>query len=309
LDLPIRLHAARWGRHSLGEVWLRLSTPFGLLSWTGKIMAGPPVRVLPGSERLNRLLDPESRAVWGAHRSRRLGDGHEFAELRPYVPGDRLRDLNWAATARRRQPFVNRHHPELTGEVVIALDAFEDGSTGSVDALSRAARTAWALVSLHLRANDRVGLAGMGESTQWLSPASGRVARYRLLDTLLRIGGEAADRVWAGRRRPPVSPAALIIALTPLCDDRTVETLLSWRARGRSVVVVVIDMLDLLADPASRADALARRLWRLELGRRTQELTQAAVPVVAAPAEGGVTPVITALRRARRASSTRGRRA
>jgi len=206
LELPIRLQASQWGRHTLGEVWLRLRLPFGLLTWTGKVGSGPAVRVLPSAERLDRILHPrDSRAVWGQHPSRRLADGHEFAELHPYVPGDRLRDLNWAATARLRKPVVNRHHPELAGQVVVALDAFNDGSTGSTEALSRAARAAWALTSMHLRANDRVGLVGLGGSMHWLPPASGRRARYRLMDVLLQVGGDAAARV---PKAPPLPTRA-----------------------------------------------------------------------------------------------------
>ncbi|NIR38774.1 MAG: DUF58 domain-containing protein, partial [Actinobacteria bacterium] len=252
--LPIQLRATHWGRHTTGDVWLRIGVPFGFLSWTGMVVTGPTLRVLPALERLRRLLDPaESRAVMGAHRSVRLGDGDEFAELRPYTPGDRLRDLNWGATARHRRPFVNRHHPERAGEVVIAIDAFVDRSAGSTEALARAARAAWAVASIHLRANDRVGLVALGGRTRWLHPAGGRRAAYELLEALLGIGGEVADATGGhgGHVRPAVPPSALVIALTPLQDRRTIGTLQWWRAHGRSVAVAVIDTRDLLGDPAS----------------------------------------------------------
>jgi uncharacterized protein (DUF58 family) len=303
-ELPIQLQATQWGRHTVGEVWLRLRAPFGLLSWTGRVAAGPTLRVLPGNERLNRLLDPaESRAVLGAHRSRRFGDGHDFAELRPYTPGDRLRDLNWRATARHRLPFVNRHHPERSGDVVIVIDAFVDGSGGSSEALARAARAAWALASVHLQANDRVGIAGLGDRTRWLPPAGGRRAKYRILETLLGIGGEAADpsRAQAAQARAAVPPAALVVALTPLHSPRTIRTLQAWRARGRSVAVAMIDTSPLLGEPASTAEALARRLWRIELDRHVRELTEVGIAVVTVADDGAISPVVAALRRARKA--------
>jgi hypothetical protein len=173
-EVQLSLRATRWGRHPVAATWVQLRAPFGLLAWTGAVHTGPTLRVLPGTERLDRLLDPaDSRAVWGAHRSRRIGDGHEFAELRPYQAGDRLRDLSWVATARHGRPFVNRHHPDLAGDVVIALDLLDDGSIGGREGLLRAARVAWALASVHLRANDRVGLAGLSGSTRWLPPRAG----------------------------------------------------------------------------------------------------------------------------------------
>ena len=307
LELPIRLHASQWGRHPLGEVWLRLRLPFGLLTWTGRVGSGPVVRVLPSAVRLDRILHPrESRAVWGQHPSRRLADGHEFAELHPYVPGDRLRDLNWAATARLRRPVVNRHHPELAGQVVVALDAFNDGSTGSTEALSRAARAAWTLTSVHLRANDRVGLVGLGGSMQWLPPASGRQARYRLLDVLLQVGGDAADRAAKARHYPPVPASALMIVLTPLHTRDAVEAVAAWRSRGRSVVAVVIDSVELLGPASSESERLARRLWRLERQRRVNELESFGVPVTVMPPEGVITPAIAALGRARHLRGRRG---
>lgn len=309
LEMPLRLHASQWGRHTLGEIWLRLRLPFGLLTWTGKVGSGPAVRVLPSEERLDRILHPrESRAVWGQHPSRRLADGHEFAELHPYVPGDRLRDLNWAATARMRRPIVNRHHPELAGQVVVAVDAFQDGSAESLEALSRAARVAWALASLHLRANDRVGLVGLGGSMQWLPPAGGRLARYRLLDALLEVGGDAADQLETTRRYPPVPASALLIVLTPLHTRDALRAVSAWRSRGRSVAVMVIDGVELLGSARSEAERLGQRVWNLERERRVDELEALGVPVTVMRPEGPITPAVVALGRARRLHHRRGAR-
>jgi uncharacterized protein (DUF58 family) len=307
IEAPLRLEARQWGRHAVGEVWLRLDAPFGLLAWTGRVLTGPMLRVLPGSERLSQLLDPaESGTVLGTHRSRRPGDGHEFAELRPYVPGDRLRNLNWAATARHRRPLVNIHHPERPGDVVIAIDAFADGSAASTVALGRAARAAWALASAHLRANDRVGVVGLGGSTRWLAPAGGQRARYQLLETLLDIGAEAADPLMSKGEtlRRALPPSALILALTPLHDARTLRSLEEWRSKGRAVTVVLFDPGP--AGPAgTAAEALARRLWRLELARRQRTLTELGIPVIPLAGDGPIGPAISALRRVRRPARKR----
>jgi uncharacterized protein (DUF58 family) len=306
IELPVQLVATRWGRHSIGEVWLRLTRPFGLMSWTGRVMEAPHARVLPGTERLRQLLSPtRSRTVWGAHRSSRLGDGHDFAELRPYTPGDRLRDLNWAATGRYGRPIVNRHLPEVSGDVVIALDAFDDGSVTSREVLAKTARVAWALASFHLRANDRVGLVGIAAGTQWMPPAGGRLAQYKLMDTLLQVGGEAVDRVSVTPRWVDVPPAALVIAVSTLHAERSMMTLMSWRARGQSVAVVMIDPASMWDPPESVPGQLANRLWHLELERRTAELRRAGIAVVRAPVDGAIGPVLSALRRARRAPARR----
>lgn len=311
VELEIELQATEWGRHTVGEVWLRLASPQGLLVWSGKVAVGPTLRVLPSRDRLTRLLDPaDAYAVLGVHRSKRLGDGHDFAELRPYTPGDRLRDLNWGATARHRQPFVNRYHPERSGEVVIALDFFVDDSVGSTRALAGAARVAWALANVHLQANDRVGLVGLGGRTQWLPPGGGRMAKYRLLETLLSIGGEIAESATRheDNARISVPASALVVVLTPLHDRRTVGTLAFWRARGRSVAVIAIETRNLLGDSGSAAETLARRLWALEIDGYLRTLARLGIPVVTMTEDAPPGPVVSALRRARQGPAVRAAR-
>lgn len=309
--VPLKFRAQHWGRHGIGEVWVRLTAPWGLFSWTGKLVPNPGVRVLPRREHLDALLEPPSpQAVGGSHVSPRTGHGHDFAELRPYAPGDRLRDLNWKATARRRRPFVNRYHPELAGEVVVVVDALDDGSIASRRALGRGARMAWALISSHLRANDRVGVAALGGSARWLPPAGGHVARYKLLETLLSIGGDAATGTGAaGAHRTPAIPrSALVVVLTTLQDERTLGALRAWRGRGRSVVVALLDPTDFGPAPASQAETLGRRLWKLELEGRRRALEELAIPVVPVSPDDPVDAAVAVLRAPRPAAVLRGRR-
>lgn len=302
--LPVVLRADHWGRHPVGEIWVRARAPRGLLVWQGRVAAGPSLRVLPQVERLNRLLDPaESRAVAGVHRSARIGDGYEFAELRPYVPGDRLRDLNWGATARARRPYVNRHHPELSGEVVIVLDTYTDGVP---EVLARVARAAWAIASVHLQAGDRVGVIGLGGQWRRLHPAGGERAKYQVLETLLAMGGDAVDKSshnWVPHRLP-VPESALVVALTPLYRRNVVGVCTDWRARGRAVAVAVLDTGDVVAPPATGIEAYARRLWDLEIGRRRAALTGVGIPVVTV-ADGQARSAVSGLRRAGRAHLVR----
>jgi uncharacterized protein (DUF58 family) len=308
VEVPVSLRTTQWGRHRVGEVWVQLRAPYGLLAWTGPVHPGPVLRVLPGTERLDRLLDPaDSRAVWGAHRSGRIGEGYEFAELRPYQPGDRLRDLNWTATARHGRPFVNRHHPDLAGDVVIVLDLFDDGSDAGRERLIRAARAAWALASVHLRANDRVGLTGLGGSTRWLPPRGGRRARYALLDTLLQIGGDAArPAIGATGRGLPAPATALVIVLTTLQEPEPVRAVSAWRARGQAVAVVRIQGDEGPDQSDTPAEILARRITRLEVHSRERAIARLGVPLVAMAPGEPVTQVVSALRRARRAPAVRG---
>ena len=60
-----------------------------------------------------------------------------------------------------------------------------------------------------------------------------------------------------------LTPQALVIALSPLLDERSVATLLDLRARGFDLVVVDITPLAFTGKTRSREDELALRFWRL----------------------------------------------
>ena len=55
------------------------------------------------------------------------GAGIEFDEVRPYVPGDDVRSIDWNVTARSGQPFVHidtgsvRHWPRLPEDQLASI--------------------------------------------------------------------------------------------------------------------------------------------------------------------------------------------
>jgi uncharacterized protein (DUF58 family) len=286
VTLPFRLKASTWGNHSIGPVIIRARRPGGLFRWEGEIGATEQVRVLPAVEQLTRLLEPKSsRASWGVHRSKAVGTGSEFAEVRPYQAGDRLRDLNWRATARVKRAHVNKHHVERAGEVILLVDtsadAIADASELGQAALARSARAAWAVANVHLRAHDRVGLLTQGRVSTWLAPASGQRGKYVLLDTLLSVGADAA----ANRRKVSGAPErlvpanALVVALSPMWDGRLVTMLQGLSAKGRNVSMIIVDMSDHLPAGSPEHD-YARRLFLQLVEARAQALERSGIPTV-----------------------------
>ncbi len=308
VELFFRVRAETWGRHELGRVHARARRPGGLLTWESPLCPGPTVRVLPRPLHLDALLKPsEPRTVAGAHLARVRGPGTDLAELRPYVPGDRLRDLSWSATARTGEPWVIVRHPERTGTVVLVLDVTVDGSASSTEALARSARAAWAVAEVHLQAQDRVGLVASGRTTAWLPPSSGRRARWVLLDELLAVGGAAEDRRVARTFRRVNLPAdALVVGVTTLRSPSFTRQLVHHRRKGHTTAALVVDTTDLVPPPADIVDAAAQRLWRKEVEVERHRLERAGVPT-ALVAGDDVAPAISALRRvlSRRAGASR----
>ena len=119
-----RLRAERWGGVGRLVVEVGVVDRMGMRR-TEVTGASAPLRVLPDEAALRRILSPRSlRTIPGGHSSRHRGEGIEFADMRPFVPGDRARSVNWRASARRGELWVDERHPERSGEVVLFLDSF-----------------------------------------------------------------------------------------------------------------------------------------------------------------------------------------
>jgi uncharacterized protein (DUF58 family) len=301
--LRVGLRCQRWGAYTLGTVHLRAHDPLRLLTWEQRLDGRARLVVYPEPRSLRALVDPfETQVFAGNQVARQRGDGIEFADVRPFQPGDRARSINWRATARRREPWVNERHPERNTDVVLFLDSFSDvASPSGPSTLDRAVGAAASLASAYLRRRDRVGLVSFGGIVQWLQPGTGEVALYRLLDTLMETELFASFG-WRGiRQLPPrtLPPKALIVALSPLLDERAVTALFDLLARGYDLAV--IDVSPMLgpaparARPArrararqhERAAALAERLWALQREGLRQRYVQLGAAVVEwrAPAE------------------------
>lgn len=298
VTLPFRLRARSWGVHELGALWIRVRRPGSFRMIEHRVASTPSLRVLPTVLRLNRILrSAEPRAFAGAHLSRSRGSGTDFAELRPYRPGDRLRDLSWGASARMGAPWVTVHHPERTGTVLLYVDSlFSHAQTDAV-ALARGARAAWAVASAHLRAQDRVGLLVQGRSTAWLLPRAGRRARWMLLDELLTVGRAAED---AAVHRPPrgrivVPPDALVVGVTDLRSQTFAPYLLRYRRAGHATVALVIDTEDLLPRQEGRVAAAARCIWLAQREAERSYLARGGVPTALVRETDGVGPAIMSL--------------
>src|SRR5205085_6702532 len=102
-------------------------------------------------------------------------------------PGDRVRRIDWRASARRRELCVNEFHPERNTDVVVFLDSFNELRRGGRSTLDLAVRAAAALVREYLRDRDRVGFLAFGGFLSWLVAGSGATQAYRILGAAIGV--------------------------------------------------------------------------------------------------------------------------
>ena len=96
----------------------------------------------------------------GQYHSAFKGRGMEFAEVRPYLPGDDVRTIDWNVTARTGAPHVKRFVEERELTVMLVVDASASTMFGSVSQFKRelAAEIGALLAYSAIRNNDKVGL-------------------------------------------------------------------------------------------------------------------------------------------------------
>lgn len=95
----------------------------------------------------------------GVHLSRKKGRGMEFAEVRPYMIGDDVRNMDWKITARTGKPHTKLYREERDRSVYILLDLSQEMYFGSQGQLkSRLASLVAAAVAWHaLKIGDKIG--------------------------------------------------------------------------------------------------------------------------------------------------------
>lgn len=119
----------------------------------------------------------------GGYRSAFRGRGMEFEEVRPYVPGDDVRHIDWNVTARAQAPFIKEFREERELTLMLALDVSGSMAFGSsTPKRQQMARIAGALAYAAVRNNDKVGLMVFTDQVElFLPPRKSRGHAWRVI--------------------------------------------------------------------------------------------------------------------------------
>jgi uncharacterized protein (DUF58 family) len=270
-ELEYRISCDRWGSYVLGALRLVAHDRFRIFRYERSLDFAVPLKVYPRSELVRDLLKPlETQVFTGNLVAREKGEGIEFADLREFVPGDRVRRINWRASARRGELWVNELHAERNADVILFLDSFTEARRGTA-----------ALVEHYLEHKDRVGLVSFGGVLNWLLPSTGMTQLYRVVDSLLDTE-IVLNYAWKDidvipRRTLP--PKALVIGLTPLLDERAAGALLDLRARGFDLAIVEISPVPFVVPGREAQAQLAYDIWKLRRDALRGQYERAGVPV------------------------------
>ena len=134
----------------------------------------------------------------GEYRSAFRGQGMEFEEVRPYLPGDDVRHIDWNVTARANAPFIKEFREERELTLVLVIDVSGSmlfgggGLDGRTDKRLQVARLAGALAFAAIRNRDRVGLLSFSDGVErYLPPRKSRGHAWAVIQAAFEeVGGQ-----------------------------------------------------------------------------------------------------------------------
>jgi len=193
----------------------------------------------------------------GARRSTRRGSSAEFADHRPYYPGDDVRRIDWNAYARLEELVLRLYVAEEDLTLYLLVDSSQSLALGAPPKIDVAKRVAAALGYVALSGSERVSVVPFGPGIRSpMAPVRGRRrigALLRFLDELEPSGetdlSRAVDELLVRRPRP-----GLVAIVSDLFDpngfERPIDRLLG--ERHEPAIFHVLDREEL--DPTPGGD-------------------------------------------------------
>lgn len=225
----------------------------------------------------------------GAYLSVFKGRGMEFDEVRPYVPGDDVRTIDWNVTARTGEPFVKRfvEERELTVMLVCDVSGSQVFGSGRRSKLEAAVELCALLALSAVESGDKVGLLLFhGAADTYIPPRKGDKHALRIIREVFARGHDAPGtpstrfraselprRVWAWFRKlqgqtvaAPKSATSIAAALefcrkvlprrtvmfliSDFLDDGYLDVLRHANRKHDVVAAVVTDPREQVLEPA-----------------------------------------------------------
>jgi len=302
IEHTYRVSAPKRGRYILGPLEVQSTDLLGLRRFSLTIPLLDQVLILPSVEDIGPVeLRAKRVGPWpGTIPSRSVGQGTEFYELRPYIPGEELRRINWKASAKRARLISNDFESEKVTDVLLILDCSEAirSEFFSFGAEELQVSLAASLCSQLLLQGNRVGLLVYGAERTWVAPAFGKRQLLKILSglaiakagrTLVPIGYAVQTIVAA------VLPVrSVIVFISPLTGDEIVDVIRVVAGAGYSVVCFTPSVENNTeSQRESDITILARRIFSIERTLNIRRISGFAKVLQVSPR----TPIRTLLRR------------
>ncbi len=157
------LKPVKRGEYIFGKINVFVRNYIGFIERRYQLGEEQKIAVYPAFQQIKNISFMSFAEMYnklGLKKIRRLGYNKEFEQIKDYVVGDEIRDINWKATARRNKIMVNQHQDERAQHIYSVLDM---GRTMKMpfyemSLLDYAINSTLALTQVVLKNYDRMGM-------------------------------------------------------------------------------------------------------------------------------------------------------
>ena len=251
-SLRFRVEADVRGRYAFGDVYLRVTSPLGMLVGQACRPSEAVCKVYPQVERVREyLVTRRLRAMTAPHMRRATlrGMGSDFESLRDYEPGDDIRRIDWRATAKHRKLITRNYEIEPFRNVLVIVDRgrLMAADVGRFSKLDCAVDSALMLSAVALDGGDRCGLLVFdSEVGAYLSPRGTLAQLTNIVEALYDVTPVMVESHFLrafGLVQSRLSKRSLIVVLTDFIDEEvsrsTLASLLGLSKRHMVVVAAL----------------------------------------------------------------------
>ncbi|GAB3715371.1 DUF58 domain-containing protein [Mariniluteicoccus flavus] len=262
-----RVPTLRRGLMEVGPLSVNLAGTFGLAARSGERGGITHVRVLPRSVPARGVMRGRRRSAVGADESLEHG-GTDLVGLHEYVPGDDLRRLHWATSARSGILMVRDDAEPSTPHLTVVLDdagaSYADHGTTDTD-FEDAVEVAFALCRAALRQNQPVHLLSTSGAVDVVVSeriGAAEVDAQRLYAALAEV---QASEGGSGSMRLPKRALDCVAVVSG--SEATLNSLEMSASRGATGVILIVDHTTSVSPPSGGSATILR-------GPRSIDLTQ-----------------------------------
>lgn len=238
------------GEYQFGALHVYVSSTIGLAMRKFSFEASTIVKTYPSFLQLKKydlISLNQFNLQFGIKKMRRIGNSFEFEQIKDYVQGDHIKDINWKATAKRNQLMVNQFQDEKSQQVYSVIDKgrvmkmpFE-----GLSLLDYAINSALVISSVVVRRHDKAGVFSFSKKPENFVVAERRNTQMNLIqESLYNVNTDYSESDFGslyGLLKRKVTTRSLLLLYTNFASLDAVNRQLGYlRAMNKSHLLVVV---------------------------------------------------------------------
>lgn len=178
------------GEYHFGNLNIYIESPIGLVRKREKLCNNVVIPSYPSFIHLPKyeLMALQNEFMMGGVKKiRKIGQTIEFEQIRDYVQGDNIRNINWKATAKRNQLMVNQYQDEKAQRIYMLIDK---GRTmkmpfNGLTLLDYSINASMALSHIVLKKKDNAGIMTFSQKVENIVPAESKTNQLKKIANAL----------------------------------------------------------------------------------------------------------------------------